>query len=559
MLTALRTAFPEIKQPTTIQKHMLALLNSDLSVLVRSASGTGKSLATALFLLSFVGKAFKNTGPSISHLLLVPTPDLAVQYYQTFQSLLKDSPLNIDKVVQNVYRCDARTEAHQISLLTANPGPRILIGTPTRILDILASPELRHSLPFHNLSCIALDEVDHLLPFKESFFNTKSLKFTMREDHEATKVPAQILLNHIVPWRNTHIKTHNEYFTPLRFIFGSSTASNYAKLLAMRHNWITGRPMLRLGLDRGDSGAGTGEFPKRLPRDVSNYFVTYDTAFNMLHDTKLAKLDKAVVRDSKFQEAVRGINERRKKEALKSATFMSPKHKTDLMNKYVDALSALLKSDESRKRALVIVPDLFSISTLLNVLKERGNILGGTSRFSDTENGAVFTDSRGKVLSVDTKTLFLNSHQESKIEPESGLEIEPEIEVGAKTPEKESTGTADPELPQVLLYRGKGVVGLDFPGLSRIYALGWDSILSAKLYVSLAGRCRAAPIVERGIIGTGSNAHGNGQWKPSSDPDQGRIVVVTLAEEAEKEGEELALRLAASMAKINAMAQQYCK
>lgn len=511
VLSALRKAFPDVKKPTTIQKNMLALLNSDLSVLVRSAAGTGKSLATVLFLLSFVGHPYKSSSPYITNLLIVPTPDLAAQYYSVFESLLKDTPLDINKVVQHVYRCDEGNETRQINLLKANPGPRILIGTPTRILDILASPELRETLPLNNLSCIAMDEIDQLLPRKDVFFNPKMQRNTLRSEDSAIRVPAQILLNHIVPWRNTHVKNNNEYFTPLRFIFESSTASSYAKLVALRHNWITGRPMLRLGLDN----AG-GELRKRVPRDVSNYFVTYDPTVDILRDTVLPILEEEVVHNEKFLEAVKEINERRKKEIIKEAGTLAPAKKQEIISKYVDTLCKILKKDS--KRALIVIPDSFSISTFLKMLSERGKIQGATSRFSETENGIVFTNSEGKSISVDSRTVF----------------TEPD--------------TPNTELPQVLVYRAKGCVGLDFPGLSRIYALSWDSILSSKLYVSLAGRCRAAPIEVR------DDFH-NEPWKPSSDPEQGKFVVISLAEE---ESEEHEIRLAASMAKIQAQPDLYC-
>lgn len=529
---------------------MLALLNSDLSVLVRSCAGTGKSLATALFMLSFAGQTTSNAngsgaakpGPYITHLLIVPTPDLALQYYQIFEKLLKDTPLNIHKVVQHIYRCDEVREARQISLLRAHPGPRILIGTPTRILDILASPDLRDTLPLNNLATVALDEVDQLLPRKDVFMNPKTQHHTARDDHAELRVPAQILLNHVVPWRNTYVKAGNkDYFAPLRFILTGSTASSYAKLVALRHGWITGRPMLRLGLD-----STGGEVRKRLPRDVSNYFVTYDASLDSLKDTVLPVLDDAVVRDDKFLDAVRGINERRKKEILKESSMLKPAAKQELLHKYVDGLCKLLKADArtshgDHKPALVVLPDSFSISTFLDVLKSRGGgVIGGTSRFSELESGAVFTNSLGQSVPVDPQTLFSPHNQQP------------------------AAAAANKELPQVLVYRAKGAAGLDFPGLARIYALSWDSILSSKLYTSLAGRCRAAPITERRDRSSSSPLPDTGedQWRPSQDPAQGRLVVLTLADEEARAsgrggGDELGFRLAASMAKIDARPESY--
>lgn len=509
---SLHKHFPEVKAPTKIQRNMLALLNSDLSLLVKSDAGTGKSLATAIFLLSFVGIKFKSDKPYITNLLVVPTADLAEQYMTIFRKMLKDSPLSLHKIVQCIYRSDEATEATQMNLLKDFPAPKILVGTPQRILDILSTPEHQGALPLNNLSCIALDEVDQLLPKKGLYKDPTTLRHTLREANVGTKVPTQILLNHIIPWRNANVKMNNDYFTPLRVLFESSTASGYPKLIALSNNWIKGRPMIRLGLD--ELG---GEKTKRLPRDVTNYFVTYDSYAGILRDTTLPLFDDDVVNDATFLEAVKDINERRRKELLQQSKKEN-KAKEEKILKFAQSLKKLLESDTSGKRALVVIPESFSILAFMKTLKEHTGVNAMYSKFVGEETGIVYNNEQGKLVKVDPQTIF--------------------------------TKDASEELPRVLIHRAKAVSGLDFPGLQRIYGLSWDSILSSKLYTNLAGRIRAAPIDERGVT-----SEARGLWRPKEDPEQGRFVVVSLDSE---ENEEHQLRLGASMARIDALPEAYC-
>lgn len=497
-MNALKAEFPDIKHPTQIQKNLLSLLKSDLSVLAASPPGTGKSLATALFLLSHTpDKLLQSDTPSISNLLIVPTPDLASQYYNIIKKLTSKSGINENQVVQCIYRADAESERKQIELLKKYPAPHVLIGTPTRILDILSSPNLK-LLPLFNLSFIAVDEADRLLP-KICLYSSfeKNNKFVAKDFKHS--VPTQVLLNFLVPWRDNYVSANNDYFFPLRFLLESSTASNNLKLICSKNNWIKGRTMLRLGTDKVG-----GEMRERIANDVSSYFVSFNPQTGILTDTNFDISNIIPEFDDKAFDIIGEMNDRRKKDYMRKFSKLSKDGKTNLLKLYAIALARTIeldfeKSKETfKRRSLVIIPEGYSIDYFLEILKKHTGITGARSRIIDNKCAIFYNKSENELAEIDPETFF-----STKINPDK----------------------PNDELPQVLVYRASECVGLDFPDLSRIYVLSWDSILSSKLYLSLAGRCRVAPIDERG------EKSQTGSWKEPTDPEQGRCVVISTTDE----------------------------
>lgn len=574
LVSALHTHFPEVKAPTVIQRNMLALLQSDLSVLVRSKPGTGKSLAIALYLLAFGrGSGSANgvinsgtPGPHITSLLLVPTAELATQYYRLFCTLLNDSPVDVDSVVQRVYRADEATEARQLELLNRKPGPMILVGTPKRVLDILASADDRAALPLNALSTIVLDEVHQLLPNDRRILAAPGrgsrLRNTAGITDAATRTPTQILLDHVVPWRNKNMLDHNELFIPLRFVFASSVASGLYKHLAIRSKWLSTRPMLGLGLD----GFG-GEYKRRLPADIENYFVTYDQSVPLLRDTNLAAVDADLLRDETFLESVADLNVQRQRELLREGRLAgisstdSTNNSTDkVVNKakatrtaqltdYARGLVELMKANcdsnnndqaaaaAADKKGIVIVPESFSIPQFAAELWRVAGIRAATSNTASATGLAqinVDTATNGSsVVEVDPQTVFIQSGDSSR-----------DVDV--------------------LIYRANSVAGLNFPGLRNVYVLSWDSLLSTKLYLSVAGRCHSTLPA---TVNTNANADGTNvtttdeitsndqqQQEQQQKNNKNRIFVLSLANEESKEH---AFRLGVSMGKINSFPEKF--
>lgn len=528
---------------------MLALLNSDLSLLLKSGAGTGKSLATSLFLLSNSPTLSTSTIPSVTNLLLVPSPSLAFQYYTQISKMLKNSPLNINSVVQHVSRTDQQGEQKQIDLLEQYPGPHILIGTPTRILDILSSPK-KSALPLFNLSSIVLDEAETLIPKAQVF---SVLKRTNNLEHDHSKsIPTQILLNHIVPWRNTYVEQNSKVFVPLKFLIESSNASNYLKVVAMKNKWISGRPMPRLGTDEQDHDYA-GFDKQELPNDVSSYFVTYNSSTGQLTDTDYDVSSVIPEFDTNALKAIADLGRRRVSQNVKEYASLSKQSREKLMEDYADALSKTMalssnvkandgenpkESENAKKegnvpapkpkRALVVIPEAYSLPLFLSVLEKRHGIKGASIWTKHNECKFYYKNEQGDAISIDTDTFFKQQQQQQSEEASQKQDdSREEKDLKEKTKENE---------PSVLVVRAREVAGLDFPGLDHIYAIGWDSILQSKTYLTVAGRSRAASAHEKERRVESPRQQQQGSDEPTKsvmEPKQCKFVVISLLENTE--------------------------
>lgn len=182
ILKALKESFPNLKTPSAIQKRMIALLNSEISVIAKSPPQTGKSIAICLHLLSQP----RQSHDTITSLLLVPTPDLA-KYYASLLDRLTGSAPNKHRIFQLIYRgANEQENVVQRDNLSTYYAPKILIATPNRVFDFLSSED-RHLLPLNNLSTLVVDEMED-------------------SDHEDGIL--QSLVNYICNWRNSWVK-HN--------------------------------------------------------------------------------------------------------------------------------------------------------------------------------------------------------------------------------------------------------------------------------------------------------------------------------------------------------------
>ncbi|USO00962.1 MAG: DEAD/DEAH box helicase [Alphaproteobacteria bacterium] len=133
-------------EPTPVQRETIPLALAGRDVLATAQTGTGK---TAAFGIPLVTKVLSDTQ---SHgLVLLPTRELALQVYQAFQSFIGKAKVPMALLVGG--ECYTR----QGNQLRANP--RIVIGTPGRINDHLN----RKTLSLANTRILVLDEVDRML------------------------------------------------------------------------------------------------------------------------------------------------------------------------------------------------------------------------------------------------------------------------------------------------------------------------------------------------------------------------------------------------------------
>ena len=135
------------EQPSPIQAQTIPLLMQGRDVVGLAQTGTGKTAAFALPVLSQID-------PSLRHpqaLVLAPTRELALQVADSFQSFAD----HLGKIqVLPIYG----GQAYGIQLSGLRRGAQIIVGTPGRVIDHLE----KGSLDISNLRCL-LDEADEML------------------------------------------------------------------------------------------------------------------------------------------------------------------------------------------------------------------------------------------------------------------------------------------------------------------------------------------------------------------------------------------------------------
>ncbi len=132
--------------PTSIQARIIPLLLAGKDVLGQAKTGTGKTAAFGLPLLSRIKK-----GDALSAIILVPTRELAIQVATDLTRLGKHCGLTVLPVYggQNI-----TTQAQRLQR-----GPEIIVATPGRLMDMRE----RGYVHYNNIKIAILDEVDRML------------------------------------------------------------------------------------------------------------------------------------------------------------------------------------------------------------------------------------------------------------------------------------------------------------------------------------------------------------------------------------------------------------
>ncbi|MCP5419793.1 MAG: DEAD/DEAH box helicase [Gammaproteobacteria bacterium] len=136
------------EQPSPIQAQSIPLLARGSNLLGTAQTGTGKTAAFALPLLS----RLRDDQQTPQILVLTPTRELAIQVAEAFKSYARYLPgFNVLPIYGGQ---DMRTQ-----LRALRRGVQVVVGTPGRILDHLG----RRSLVLDELQAIVLDEADEML------------------------------------------------------------------------------------------------------------------------------------------------------------------------------------------------------------------------------------------------------------------------------------------------------------------------------------------------------------------------------------------------------------
>ncbi|MCF7971050.1 MAG: DEAD/DEAH box helicase [Methylococcaceae bacterium] len=134
--------------PSPIQALTIPLILDGKDVLGQAQTGTGKTAAFALPLLSKIDAKLKAT----QVLVLAPTRELAIQVAEAFQTYAKHIK---DFHVAPIY--GGQDYSGQLRML--NRGAHVVVGTPGRVMDHMR----KGSLKLNNLKCLVLDEADEML------------------------------------------------------------------------------------------------------------------------------------------------------------------------------------------------------------------------------------------------------------------------------------------------------------------------------------------------------------------------------------------------------------
>ncbi|RLL51870.1 DEAD/DEAH box helicase [Mariprofundus sp. EBB-1] len=134
--------------PSPIQAQTIPLLLDGKDVIGQAQTGTGKTGAFALPLLSNIDLSQKN--PQV--LVLAPTRELAIQVAEAFQTYARHlKGFNVLPIYGG--------QSYEIQLRQLKRGVHVVVGTPGRVMDHMR----RKTLNLSNLKTLVLDEADEML------------------------------------------------------------------------------------------------------------------------------------------------------------------------------------------------------------------------------------------------------------------------------------------------------------------------------------------------------------------------------------------------------------
>ena len=134
--------------PSPVQAESIPILLSGQDLLAQAQTGTGKTAAFALPLLSRVDLSLQS--PQV--LVLTPTRELAIQVSEAFQRYAAQLP---DFHVAPIYG----GQDYRVQLRALARGVHVVVGTPGRVMDHIR----RETLDLTTLQAVVLDEADEML------------------------------------------------------------------------------------------------------------------------------------------------------------------------------------------------------------------------------------------------------------------------------------------------------------------------------------------------------------------------------------------------------------
>lgn len=136
------------EEPTPIQEQAIPALLSGRDVLGQAQTGTGKTAAFALPMLSQINAK----KPYVQGFILTPTRELALQVSRAIEEFAKYLPIRV--------LCVYGGQPYGKQLRMLKEGVQIVVGTPGRVLDLISK---KNALDLSKLRFAVLDEADEML------------------------------------------------------------------------------------------------------------------------------------------------------------------------------------------------------------------------------------------------------------------------------------------------------------------------------------------------------------------------------------------------------------
>lgn len=135
--------------PTQVQAEIIPHVLDGRDVLAQSQTGTGK---TAAFALPILSRLDMDTGANPQVLVLAPTRELATQVAESFKTY---GACNHKLRIAAIYG----GADYEPQLRALRKGVQVVVGTPGRVLDHIK----RGTLSLESIRCLVLDEADEML------------------------------------------------------------------------------------------------------------------------------------------------------------------------------------------------------------------------------------------------------------------------------------------------------------------------------------------------------------------------------------------------------------
>lgn len=140
-----------INRPTEIQERLIPAILRGKDVIGHSQTGTGKTLAFALPILSGIHP----DDHCLQAVVTAPTRELAEQLYKVFQKCIKDSGMEEIRIRRVIGGTDKER-----NMADLQRPPHVVIATPGRLHDLVIKET---ALDVHHVRTLVIDEADQML------------------------------------------------------------------------------------------------------------------------------------------------------------------------------------------------------------------------------------------------------------------------------------------------------------------------------------------------------------------------------------------------------------